>query len=800
MDSKLWPEYKSILATITCDEVKDGNLADVLLEKSISSLSFLDCLLSYFVSVNFIGGFGEETVEIGALDEEAVNALSCEGEVPFKQTTSLGVLWICKCLSHQMSEVSRTLRFSYLLFFLKCVYLNQYLLGQERSTHLDAEVVETLKECEAELEQENKIVDSELICYYILAAYLSVFYYRYEVAEDFANRCAAHLNLSINFTGALGKRTRFQQSDVANLLLKVDRPSDSSETSKMECSALPKIVSLNDDTLLNSVLFTGDESKHFPVLSVYEQSLILLLCELFRLAHPVDDLTSEQRLAYLNAIVRQAYPDPNDQSNRSEAQGSSWPVATETLFQKSIIERNSARKSERSLSQLEELANQFGRKEPPLSQRHVDHFFLTRMPSVWTVQIEQARLLVRAGCYKSALDVFLRWNRWFDIIDCYTHLNKRELAEEVIRQQLAKGDKSPELYCALGDVTENRDHYLKAWEISNHKSARAMRSLAVVYMYADRDYAKAIECFEKSLAINNLQNSVWFTFGCCCLQAKEYAKAENAFRRCVQIEPENFEAWNNCASAVVLQGKKDIALKLLKEACRYNYENWRIWDNISIISADVGSFQDTIQACHRLLDLRGKYSDAQVLGVLAKAVLDDVKDCNGMPASTLRSKVLELFGRVTASTPTNATIWDEYAHLLLGEKPKLQLVTYQKAVQDLQIAHRCRIQPSAVAWENDPLKRKAVVRGLHVWAETVFRADDLVQLENGEDSTDIHRAEHDTFIKSMLASLRLSLKSVIGRLKKAEECCIVIEVREEVNTMLSDLNELENVIEKKLEN
>ncbi|KAF6774714.1 hypothetical protein AHF37_05845 [Paragonimus kellicotti] len=287
------------------------------------------------------------------------------------------------------------------------------------------------------------------------------------------------------------------------------------------------------------------------------------------------------------------------------------------------------------MSQLEELVNQFDRPDPPACKRGSEYFFLTRMPSIWVLQIEQARLLKKLGCYKSALDVFLRWNQWFDIIDCYTHLNKREKAEELIRAQLDSG----------GSVTRI------AWDVSEHRSARAMRSLAIVHMYIDKDYEKAIECFEKSLSINNLQASLWFTFGCCCLQAKQYTKAENAFRRCVQIGPRDFESigMNNCASAAVLGGKKGIALKLLKEACKYNFENWRIWENISIISVDVGCFSDTIQACHRLLDLREKFSDDQVLAALTLAVTSGVMDQSEQPASRLRPKLLELFGRVTAS-------------------------------------------------------------------------------------------------------------------------------------------------------
>jgi hypothetical protein len=33
------------------------------------------------------------------------------------------------------------------------------------------------------------------------------------------------------------------------------------------------------------------------------------------------------------------------------------------------------------------------------------------------------------------------------------------------------------LWCALGDITQQDEHYAKAWEVSNHRSSRAQRSI-----------------------------------------------------------------------------------------------------------------------------------------------------------------------------------------------------------------------------------------------------------------------------------------------------------------------------------
>ena len=40
------------------------------------------------------------------------------------------------------------------------------------------------------------------------------------------------------------------------------------------------------------------------------------------------------------------------------------------------------------------------------------------------------------------------------------------------------------LYCSLADVTGNTEFYHTAWDLSNHRSARAMRGLAFHHLRA----------------------------------------------------------------------------------------------------------------------------------------------------------------------------------------------------------------------------------------------------------------------------------------------------------------------------
>uniref|UniRef100_A0A3Q0KQ57 TPR_REGION domain-containing protein n=1 Tax=Schistosoma mansoni TaxID=6183 RepID=A0A3Q0KQ57_SCHMA len=779
-------EIKKIFSDIPLSELDDDTLVNNLLERSVSVLQVIDYAMSYFVAVNFIDGSVDESYEFDGCFQLALEDLCCEGEYPFRLTKSLSLFWLCKRLCRKMSMVSQTLSFLYHLNYLKCIYLHQYLIGDERSPKLKSEFQDIINVCEECLDSTHTTED--VIQYLMLSSYLSAFYYEYEASKTFATRCSQYLNIDVKFCGALGKCTRFQEKEVATLTVKVNRVVESKDNKTSGNCPLPQIISLGDDVLLNNVIFSTIEEQ--IILSNTEQSFILLLCELHRRHYPRDDITEQQCLAYINTVIRAIYPDSENEIKSS----SSWPIATETLFRRSLLEHNSVRRTERALSQLEELSCQFKRTSPSFSERSPSTFFLSRMPSIWTLQVEQGRLLMKIGCYKSALDIFLLWDKWSEIIECYIHLNKREKAEEVIRSRLNSGDESAELYCSLGDVTNDRQHYLKAWDVSGCKSARAIRSLAVTYMYTDKDYQKAIECFEKSLEINTLQVNVWFTFGCCCLQAKEFVKAENAFRSCVRLDPDNFEAWNNCATAVLIQGKKNIALKLMKEACKYSYENWRIWENILLISADVKAFHETIYAYHRLLDLQGKYANPQVLSVMVKGVILNEMDSTGNPASNLRAKLLELFGRVTASTPNDAVIWNEYAHLLVDELPQTTYTTYQRAVHCLQAAHRCRIQSSEGPWEQSTKKCETIIDGLKALLDLLNNPPKLKNDDNESNEED----QLNTFIQSALATLRISIKSVISKMKIAEESILSTDVQDMIHSSVKDLNELLIDVERKL--
>lgn len=200
-------------------------------------------------------------------------------------------------------------------------------------------------------------------------------------------------------------------------------------------------------------------------------------------------------------------------------------------------------------------------------------------------------------------------------------------AAEVIQQEINKEPKV-ELYCLLGDATGDTRYYEKAWELSTSRSARAQRHWGCYY-FGKKDYVAAIPHLQKSLELNYLQENVWSRLGYAALALENWELAADAYRQYTAIEPNGFESWNNLAKAYINLGDKNRAYKVLQEALKCNFNNWKVWENFMLISVDTGHFEDTINAFNQLIDLRGKYYDHQILEIVIKSIASDTPDANG---------------------------------------------------------------------------------------------------------------------------------------------------------------------------
>ena len=409
-------------------------------------------------------------------------------------------------------------------------------------------------------------------------------------------------------TGLMGKRTKFQQKDISQLI--VLAKSADTKTSDSATEVLkPKNLDLNDDTLLESISFTANppttelkaasslpsglavlDPSNQPLLDPIDSIILLSLASSITNTNPSDGLTREETLPYAIRVL--------------EGGSSNWQVYTQALLVRSRIEGYKSRTMERGLLQLQALVDQIiaettgsetttngqsneemqvtsflpranESESAPVSER-LRYLFALATPSRWDLEAELAARWVHVGGLRSALEIYERLEMWAEAALCWAATEKEEKARRIVRRQLFHAtagpshdestdledetwegpardpppSEAPRLYCILGDIDRDISMYSLAWSVSGNRYARAQRSMGRQY-FAQKEYSKAAESYNLSLKLNALNHSAWFALGCAYLELQSFKLAVEAFSRCVQLDDEDAEAWSNLAAALL---------------------------------------------------------------------------------------------------------------------------------------------------------------------------------------------------------------------------------------------------------
>ena len=555
-------------------------------------------------------------------------------------------------------------------------------------------------------------------------------------------KAARATGLRYELTGALGRRTKFQQTDMTQLVLLAESRPRAEGGSRETEEELPETLALNDDTLLEQTEFTSshptapddDDSRlghldpaNQPPLHPLDQCILLSLCLNVRNTSPAHGLTTEQMAPYVARVI--SHPE-------------NWSVHTMALLLRSRLEAHRTRTVERATLQLQALVDQMPTADAALPLR-LRWLHALPLPSKWDLERELARRFLALGVVKSALEIFERLEMWEEAVKCWQAIDQRDTALNVVRDLLAgrreeadavrararekvaarraaalDAAREARLWCLLGELEPERarEHFERAWTVSHGTSARAMRSLGGLHFARD-EHAEAARCLRRAVAINPLYAHSWFVLGCACIREEDWEGAREAFARCVTIDDEDAESWNNLASVYLRMDhvpgqetasrkevraacqplrrlkiaqratqqtseqatitvpfeNKILAFRALKQGLKFNYENWRMWTNYSIVAMDVGELSEACRALGRVVEERAakvgvESVDADVLDRLVDAATrapsEEEKNTHG---GALLRRVEDLFVRVLLPRVSSPRVFRARARLLAAQ-------------------------------------------------------------------------------------------------------------------------------------
>lgn len=219
-----------------------------------------------------------------------------------------------------------------------------------------------------------------------------------------------------SLSGALGKRTKFQTFDVAQLVViskNTQRKKSNDLHSTPALPSSPQSVELKDDVLLDSKSFSAPSaaSHEPPCLDPLENCLLLAHSCVYRKSIPDHTIRDEQVMALLEKVLEKS---------------SNWSVHTLGLYYRSQIELKVARKAERALLQLQAMVDQMEVKGEADWQTRLAYFWQLSLPPRWTVEVALGQAYMKMGSFTTARNLFARLEMWDQVIVCYVAANKEK--------------------------------------------------------------------------------------------------------------------------------------------------------------------------------------------------------------------------------------------------------------------------------------------------------------------------------------------------------------------------------------
>ena len=126
-------------------------------------------------------------------------------------------------------------------------------------------------------------------------------------------------------------------------------------------------------------------------------------------------------------------------------------------------------------------------------------------------------------------------------------------------------------------------------------------------------HARAIDADRHGLRINPQYTDAWYGLGVAYDHAGQYAQAIAAYRQALRINPKFAKAWYNLGNAYGDAGQYAQAIEAYRQALQINPQDADAWNNLGVAYGDAGQYAQAIDAYHQALQINPQLSNAWFL-------------------------------------------------------------------------------------------------------------------------------------------------------------------------------------------
>ncbi|MCJ1478109.1 hypothetical protein MMC13_006785 [Lambiella insularis] len=711
------------------------------------------------------------------LRHRLIDGLTVDGVATYKLTAHIELFVLAKTILNHKAMLSNGAH-SYWQR-LRVNFWHQRMLSEAAST-LQQEIYNDLSFIDAALSSPTSEHDPDTRTRFFLERAAIHIYHGFDTrAREDLDLASKLTGLEYELTGRLGKRTKFQQNELSQLVVLAKSADTSGDKAQVSTNghakghsqesrrgvllpaSKPANLDLNDDTLLESIKFSKIANEqnasvlegvpsslaaldpaNQPALKPYDSIILLSLASSITNMSPQHGLTREETLPYANRVL--------------EGGSTNWQIYSQALLVRSRIEGYRSRTVERGVLQLQALVDQvitetslfsdgvgntedsnasaiatsdtfLPRPKPsesaPVTER-LEYIHQLASPTRWVLEAELAARWVSIGSLRTALEIYERLQMWAEVALCWAAVEREDKAIRVVRRQLyqSSSSRNSEKDDGFGpSVSEEvTDDYLGKERLPLPTDAPRLFCIL-------GDLEKSHAHYERAWAVSK----------------HRYARAQRSLGKHY--------------TATQQMSKADEAYS---ESLKINPQNQSTWFALGCIRLELREWQGAVEAFSRAVQI--EEGDAEAWSNLAAALLrlppernssalpeDSTNDTNGKPRIDLQKHSREAFVALKKAAGLKRDSYRIWQNLLnvsatLSPPPFADIVTAQERLIELRgsvegescidievleglLAHVIAIEPSPARSstaedETSPAEQRRKTSGLeHMFVDLMQR-------------------------------------------------------------------------------